>query len=543
MPAFAYAALVLVFTLGFVRPAQAAPLTDYQQKMFDEVKAGMDSVNQSLADARAKLEAGDAGGASTAYNTAVRNYNSNVRRIGQLPTGNEAVAGLKKDAAATAATLKEFAAALKAGPPAKAPASGGPAAMPATAPAAPAGNVKLDYRQVEALKNARFYLTEVEPREARITELTKGKLDAEAIGEALNHMKFVHQRMGFAVKVLNDLPGGNAEVAAESKRYNDLLARLVTAQTAIEKAAPDADMQIAALEKQMNDDLAMVESWGQSLGNPQALFADRPNDAIAAVGQLPQMRQAIDAMTQRWTARATEKPNDKTAADMVRKVKFVNGQLADLETYAKGLATSLPQAIGKDLGEVGKMIETAVTEKRPLYFGPDSGIAQQLKSAEQKVTMLGAIDAAAAAEAEKSLASMRAKSTAAQKTLAADIINNNKKPQEKYAGADVEQLRQLVVAHWKESNPDLPIVAVVFNTPGWTRTTRWDWSKGNQGFYKVDYDHIQPKLFYKLNDTQAVEMPVEVYKDYMKESRIVVKPWAVEAEPPVTRTYLLTNLK
>jgi len=84
---------------------------------------------------------------------------------------------------------------------------------------------------------------------------------------------------------------------------------------------------------------------------------------------------------------------------------------------------------------------------------------------------------------------------------------------------------------------------VIFNTQGWSRTTRWDWSKGSQGFNKVDYDYIQPKLFYKLDDTHAIEMPVDVYKDYMNDGRIVVKPWEVEKDQPVTRTYLLEKMK
>ena len=90
---------------------------------------------------------------------------------------------------------------------------------------------------------------------------------------------------------------------------------------------------------------------------------------------------------------------------------------------------------------------------------------------------------------------------------------------------------------------DTQIVAVIFNTEGWSRTTRWDWSEANKGFYKVDYDHIQPKLFYKLNDTQAVSVPVEIYKDYMKEGRIAVKPWEMERDPSVTSIYLLDALK
>ncbi|CAN5702654.1 hypothetical protein BH09PLA1_BH09PLA1_27100 [soil metagenome] len=532
---------VLAFTiiLSFVQSVRAQQLTDYQQKIYDEVKAGLDGVEALLTDARAKLDAGDASGASGAYNTAVRNYNGHVRRLGQLPAGNADSTALRERAQTLGATLKETGAAIKAGP-SKQPEKPGDKSDPKPAPPV---STKLDYKQEEQLKNARFHMKEVEPRTNRIFELTAGKLDAEAIAEALDLMKFVQQRMGYTVNLLNALPAENPEVAAESKQYNELLAKLVTAQDAIAKASPEADKQMAELGQQMTDDLAMVDSWSKSLGNPQALFDNRPDDAIAAVGQLPQMREAMGAMQQRWTARATEKPNDRTAADMVRKLKYVDGQLTDLEKYTAELARTLPERIASDLAEADKLIATAVSERRPMYFGPDSGIAQQLKFAEHRAKMLNAIDPAAAATAEKSLGATREKSREAQKSLAQDIIKFNNKPAERYSGADKEDLRQRVIANWKESHPNEQIVAVIFNTEGWSRTTRWDWSKGNQGFEKVDYEHIQPKLFYKFDDTHAVEMPVEVYKDYMKNERIVVKPWEIEKDPPVMRMYLLENLK
>jgi len=536
--------LALVATL--VRPVEAQQLSSHQQTMHDEIEAGLDAVSIALNEVRAKLNAGDASAAGSAYNTTVRNYNNHVRRIVQLPAGNAATVALKGKADALGATLKETAAALKAGPAAQPGAQAGapPGAKPVDAlaqPAAPSG--KLDYKQQQALKDARFYLNEVQPRAERIAQLTATKPDAEAIAEAMESMKFVQQRMGYAVERLNALPADNADVAAESKRYNDVLASLVTAQGVIEKAAPDADKAVAALGQQMTDDLAMVESWSTSLRNPQSLFDSHPDVAIAAVGQLPQMREAMADMLKRWTARANDKPKDTSAADMVRKLKYVDGQITELSSYTEGLSTSLPEQITTDLTAVDKLIETGVTERRPAYFAPDGGIAQQTAFAEQKVKMLKAINATAAITAEQSLTATRDKSLAAQKSLAQDIINGNKKPAERYKGADLEDLRQRVIADWKAKYPADEIVTVIFNTEGWSRTTRWDWSAANKGFGKVDYDYIQPKLFYKLNDTHALEMPVEVYKDYMKDSRIVVKPWDKDPEPSVVRTYLLTNLK
>ncbi|MBC8107312.1 MAG: hypothetical protein H7Z14_12030 [Anaerolineae bacterium] len=530
----------LMLSLSSPAFAQAA-LSEHQQKMLDEVKAGLDTVEQGLADAQAKLDAGDVTGASNAYNTATRNYNNHVRRIGQLPTNNASVTEQRDRAQALGTKLKETGAALKSAN------AGRPAAKPAPnesekKPAPPAG-ARLDYRQEEKLKNIRFYLSEIDPRAARLFELTSGKLDAEAIAEAREQMAFVQQRMGYTIKALNDLPADNPDVAAASKQYNELLERLGGAQAAIDKAAPEADKQMAALGQQMNDDLSMVDSWSKSLGDPQSLFHNRPDDAIAAVGQLPQMREALASMQQRWAARATEKSNDQTAAEMVLKLKYVDGQVTELERYTKNLATELPQQIDTDLSKIQKLIDTAVTEKRPAYFGPDGGIAQQMKHIEQRTKMLRAIDPSAADKTDQSLAAAREKSAAAQKSLAQDIINANKKPAERYSGADKEDLRARVIAKWKDAHPDKEIVAVIFNTENWERTTRWDWSKISKTFSKVDYDRIQPKLFCKLDDTRAVMVPVEIEKDYMKGGQISVMPWEFVKDPPVTDIYLLENLK
>jgi len=524
--------LALLISLTFasaVRAEQA--LSDHQQKMHDEAKAGLDGVALALTDTRAKLDAGDIAGASDAYNTAVRDYNIHIRNFGQLPGDNKSVALLRQQAKTLGNTIKETAAAVRAGQ-----------GKPREDKPVPAG-AKLNYKDEQNLKDARFYLGEIEPRAKRIFELTSGAMDAEAIAESLNLMKFVHQRMGYAIQRINALPAAHPQVAAEAAKYNTYLEKLVAAQAAIEKAAPDADKQMAALGKQLNDDIAMLDSWSSSLGSPQGMFDNRPEDAIAVVGQLPQMRDAMDQMLKRWTARAADKPKDRTAADTVSKLKYVDRQLTALTQYTADLGKSLPEQIEKDLASIEQLINTAVTERRPAYFGPTGGIAQQFAFASQRVTLLKAIDASAAGASEEKIAATREKSLTAQKSLAQEIIDGNKKPAERYAGPDVEDLRKQVIATWTEAHPDKEIIAVIFNTQGWSRTTRWDWSQGSQGFNKVDYDHIQPKLFYKLDDTHAIEMPVDVYKDYMKEGRIVVKPWAVKEEPLVTQTYLLTNMK
>ena len=403
--------------------------------------------------------------------------------------------------------------------------------------------MKLDSRTQQTLKDAAFYLNEIESRDARLSTLLAGTIDADAIAESKNLIAFLTQRLEYAGTRLKALPAEHPDVAPEVKRFDDYQQKLAAAQKAIDAAAPEAAKQTAALGQQMTDDLAMVESWSETLRDPRTLFHNQPKDAVVAIGQLPQIRAALAEMLTRWTERAKAKPNDRPTADMVGRLSYVEERVVALDTYTKEQAKSLPGEITKELAEVDGMIQQASTERRPLWFAPDSGIASRMSRVEDRVAILRAIDPTAADAAGKALEATRAKAKDAKQSLAADIIKGNTKPEERYKGADVEDLRAQVIATFKESYPDAQIIAVIFNTPGWTRTTRWDWSEAKKAFYKVDYDQIQPKVFCKLNDTQAVEVPVEIYKDYMKEGRLAVKPWDLEKEPSVTGIYLLDVFK
>ena len=532
------AAVVALLSFVFLGTAGAqVPLTETQQKICDEIKAGLDSVETALADTQAKLAASDTAGAIKAYSATVNNYNNHIRRLNQVPANHPTSVALREQAAKLGGTLKEVAASLRAAQAAK-PGDKQPGGA---APAA--GAQRLDYRQDEQLKNARFYLNEIDTRSKRLDELLAGKLDTEAIAESRELMGFIQQRLGYANKALTALPAEFPAVATELKRAAAAEAQVATATASLDKAAPAAQQQTAALGQQMTDDLAMVDSWSKGLGNPQELFQARPDDAIATVNQMPQMREALNAMLQRWNARVAEKPGDATAAAMVNKLNYVDEKLTDVEKAAGELTKSLPADVAAQIAEIETMIATAVSDRKPLYFGPQGGIEQKLGQVDQSLKLLTTLDPAAGETASDALLRARDKSKVAQEALSQDIINNNKKPAEQYNGPDKEDLRQRIIENWKQAHPDNEIVLVVFNTAGWSRTTRWDWNEARKGFEKVDYDRLQPKLFYKLDDMRAVEVPIELRKDYMKDGRLSINPWDIEAEPSVQSIYLLENLK
>ncbi len=523
-----------------------ASLTEHQQKVHDEIAAALEGVEKSLAEIRVKLSAGD-GNVASAYNAAVRTFNMQSRRIGQLPAGHEKTKSLTARAEAVKADLDATAAAVRAGPSnsgASAPEAGAGSGSGAGANTGSSeGSTKLDYKQEADLKDARYYMNELRPRAEKIVEITSVAMDADSIRLALSHMEFVNGRMKNTVERLNRLPGGHPEVKALTEEFNKIREQMIAAHDRIKAAAPEADRQVAELGQQEAQDREMIDSWSGVLGNPQTLFDNRPDEAIATAGQLPQMQAELKQMLGRWEPRLAAKPNDASLQAMVRKLQWVDEQLTDLSDYAVQRGQALPGQIDQQIAQVQRLIDIAVTEKRPAYFGPTGGITQQLGYAESMLRMLEATNKPAHPAAVASIEAIRAKSREAQKSLSEEIIRNNKLPAELYSGPDVEALRESVIKTWNELHPGDQVLKVVFKTDGWSRTTRWDWSEGYKAFYKVDYDHIQPSLWYKKDDSYAVAVPVEIYKDYMKEGRIVIKPWDREADPSVIWIYKIENVK
>lgn len=522
-----------------------ASLTEHQQKVHDEILTALEGIEKSLADIRAKLSSGD-GNVSSAYNSAVRTFNMQSRRIGQLPAGHEKTKSLTARAEAVKADLDATAEAVRAGPSQSgSSASNGSSGSDKNPPAASSasGSTKLDYRQEADLKDARYYMNELRPRAEKVVEITSAAMDADAIRLAISHMEFVNGRMKNTVERLNRLPGNHPEVKALSEEFNKIREQMIAAHDRIQAAAPEADRQVAELGQQEATDREIIDSWSAVLGNPQALFDNRPDDAIATAGQLPQMQVELKNMLGRWEPRLAAKPNDPALQAMVRKLQWVDEQLTDLSDYAAARGQELPGQIDQQIAQVQRLIDIAVNEKRPAYFGPTGGITQQLGYAEAMLKMLEATNKPAHPAAVASVEAIRVKSHEAQKSLSEEIIRNNKMPAELYSGPDVEELRQAVIKMWNELHPGDQVLKVVFKTDGWRRTTRWDWSEGYKAFYKVDFDHIQPSLWYKKDDSYAVAVPVEIYKDYMKEGRIVIKPWDREADPSVIWIYKIENVK
>ena len=107
----------------------------------------------------------------------------------------------------------------------------------------------------------------------------------------------------------------------------------------------------------------------------------------------------------------------------------------------------------------------------------------------------------------------------------------------------MEDLRTLAREAWVEQHPKDRILGIVFNTPGWSRVTRWQWSEGYKAWEKVDYSKIQPKIIVVHDERLAVVYPIDIYMDHMKYDRVHATPWEKENEPDLRTLVLLERVK
>lgn len=184
----------------------------------------------------------------------------------------------------------------------------------------------------------------------------------------------------------------------------------------------------------------------------------------------------------------------------------------------------LPGMFEKDLAKAMEVAQTGVAEKRPGYFGENSGIAQQMGYAEQRLVLLEAFDKDAAAPYRKQLDDARAQVKQMAKTLEAQIIENNAVPADRYAGDDRDALVKLAQETWAKQQPDAKVLAVSIPREPWKRETRWVWGTGE--WYKVDKSKLQAQLLVAHDEKLAVIRPINLVMDHL--SNDTLSAWAMD---------------
>ncbi|MBC7783947.1 MAG: hypothetical protein H7144_08905 [Burkholderiales bacterium] len=417
--------------------------------------------------------------------------------------------------------------------------------QPANPPAAPAGGAKLDYRQVESLKNAQFHTSAVVGQATAVAEVAEkiskaddaNQIDFRLMSQAIGSITDGRSKAKNAATHLANVPAAGAGVAEVA----DALAQANKSIDASEKIIAPAHAKLAALLDPKNNaafdaDLKRLQSLAAMYANPDLLQRDRAQ-AAGAVGEISQATKEHDRIVKQYALLLHQKTDQGVLLDRVS--RNFSDKTAKFTAAADEQKKSLPAEIDADLAAAVKMADEAVAEKKPAFFG--GGISDRMNYAAEKIVLLQALDATSAKTASDKLATTRKLMTERQNSLREGIIAQNPLPPNRYQGADRPSLEQIAIDAWKKQQPDAQVLMVRIPSEAWKRDTRWRYQNE---WYLIDQSTLQAQLLVKEDGKLAVIRPINLWKKHLENDTISAGPMDAKAdELPPDRYLLLDKVK
>ncbi len=271
------------------------------------------------------------------------------------------------------------------------------------------------------------------------------------------------------------------------------------------------------LAQAAQDELLRLRDVNVQIGNP-AIFRDRPEQAIEAVKLLPGLQHDSERIKKKFGPLLQQRA--QPYKDLGSTLRLFEQRLGAFETAVNDFAQGAPAAIDGDITEALRMAEQAVSEKHPLYFGPEGGVAQRLSWATTKLEVLSAIDSKsdAARQAAEELTDARKKVQTLQAALRGDIIAANQVPPDRYQGDDRAALLELLRKKWVDDGTGQDILKVGINGQQWEEKIRWTWV--SDAWEKSDLSHLQGYVMVRLDDKIAVRHTINLVKDHLAGDRV-----------------------
>ena len=321
------------------------------------------------------------------------------------------------------------------------------------------------------------------------------------------------RQAGFVRDGLNKIPA-NGEGVAEAKQ------RLVNAEASMTAVSTYLDPLNAQLQKlvdpanypSFNEDVKRLTELSSQYANSEFLFRQQRERAAEALTQGEAARAECIRIAQTY-ARLMEQQTDQG-----KRVEGVgNGFLRNYDQFQAVAAqekASLPTAIRKDLMEADRMATEAVQNQKPLWF--TGGIPQQLGFVDDKFALYAVLDPEGAPALGGEIKTMKASLNERAGALRELIIRENPLPSNRYTGADRDATVAVAVDAWKVQEPDFELLDVRIPSEAWSREPKWTYSNGT--WYFSDKSTLQVRLIVadKQNPAQAIDRPVNVRKDHLK---------------------------
>lgn len=462
-------------------------------------------------------------------------------RLEKLPADDAAVKGLQARYDAAVAEMQKLEDRLtgkSAPPPADAPSA--PAEKPAgakpAAPAAPAatGKAKLDYRQRQALKDAEFFIREVDGNAGGLEEFVKQvqaapdpmTINFQNYVQAMSTIENAKKKTQNARSRFESLPADGEGVAEASAELDAAYARVEAAEKVI---VPLHDKAKGVVDPgsypEAKADFDRLREITQMFYDPQVFQTNRPaaTAAVRQLGPAAEEHQRILKAYQPIIVQQTEMGRQFEGAG-----KYFAEKHAAFASEAERQKGALPGEITSDLQKINEMADDAVKNQRPAWF--TNGIPDQIGYAVEKIDLLEALDPSAAANSRTELDALKVQLKEKEASLADSIIAANDLPPDRYTGPDRAELVNLAIAAWKEVQPDAEILKERIPRQEWKRATEWRWSSSR--WYKVDHSSIQVRLVVKLDDKRAAIRSVNLWKNHLEGDKITTDRLESTADAP-----------
>jgi len=410
------------------------------------------------------------------------------------------------------------------------------------------GGTKLNYQQEEILSGARFNLREVEGGANQLTAALEKlrevedqlSIDFREVDGLLGIVENAKRKSGFVKNALDKLPADGMGVPEVRQQLVNADAKVVTAtdflrplNEKLRKLIDPAQYPEFDADRKRLRELSIMFASPMILQTDRVQAAETYKQAEAAKAECIRIAQKYARLMQQRT-------------DQGRTIEGVgNGFLSNLEEFlveAKAQKEQLPEAIREDLQTAMGYASEAVAEQKPLWF--TGGIPQVMGFAEERVTLLTALDEEAGEAMRAELEQTQEQLKTQADSLRELIIRENKLPKDTFEGEDREEAIKTALSAWKVQQDEYEVLAVRIPAEHWARDTKWTYSNGT--WYFSDRSRLQVRLIVAdhENPELAIDRAINIWKDHQKGDSMIGTPLRAFEDELQPSDYLLkSNVK
>jgi hypothetical protein len=416
------------------------------------------------------------------------------------------------------------------------------------APAVAHAQAKLGYQQAQLLKDAAYYVLQVEGNLEKFDEKSANwkvgdsTVQMQDVEGILGTRKQLDQYMTNAASRFKQLPAAHPDVAAEKAHFDEVARHVEKTFSHLNEIKAGLSGVVAqGSGEDFKADFKRLQEINRLYEDSQLLRRE-PDRDIETIKQIAAVRAEPKRFAEKYAALLNQSTPE--AQNMKRGLANFDQVMTDFDRRAAEWKQQIPAEIDQKLNGVIDDARRAVENKTPAWFKPENGIANSLKQTQGYVDLLAAFDPNGpdAKRAQEKIASTRAEVATIAKTMEADILEANRVPEDRFTGPDKDELVAKMKEKWAKDGLKGDVLAAGMNSSGWQRETRWEWN-GN-AWRKVDYSRTQGFIVRKLDDTTAAVYHVNFSKDHLQEDRISLGLFDdMKEEPSIERKILIKNIQ